>query len=393
MGRSPVRDVDLEAGGATTTGRSPPLTLRDRFLAWRDRLIANPRFQRWAADFPLTRRVARRNADALFDIVAGFVYSQILLACIRLDLFAVLRDGPLSLVEIAQRLKLPTDHARRLLTAAAALDLVQRRSAGRFGLGELGAALLGIPAVTEMVRHHPMFYTDLSDPVALLRGELGPSSLSRFWAYARNEQPDATTATEVTDYTTLMGATQAMVATDILDAYDFDRHRCLLDIGGGDGSFLCAAAERARDLSLMVFDLPAVAEQAERRFAQAGVSERARAVGGNVFRDELPTGADVASLVRVLYDHDDPAVLALLRAAHRALPPGGTLLIAEPFATPRHERRMTDAYFEFYLLAMGSGRPRTPRELVGLLKEAGFRRVKFLRTRRPMLTGLAVAVA
>ncbi|MEM9303454.1 MAG: methyltransferase, partial [Pseudomonadota bacterium] len=103
--------------------------------------------------------------------------------------------------------------------------------------------------------------------------------------------------------------------------------------------------------------------------------------------------ADLVSLVRVLYDHDDPAVLGLLRNAHAAMNKGDTLLVAEPFATEQHERRITDAYFEFYLLAMGSGRPRTPREITGLLKEAGFQRVRFPRTRRPMLTGLAVAEA
>ena len=37
-----------------------------------------PRFQRWAANSPLTRWIARRRARALFDLCAGFVYSQIL---------------------------------------------------------------------------------------------------------------------------------------------------------------------------------------------------------------------------------------------------------------------------------------------------------------------------
>ena len=55
----------------------------DRFYAWRNGLIRSPRFQRWAASFPLTRPVARRKANALFDLVAGFVYSQVLLACVR----------------------------------------------------------------------------------------------------------------------------------------------------------------------------------------------------------------------------------------------------------------------------------------------------------------------
>ncbi len=57
-------------------------------------LLRIPRFQRWAAASPLTRVVARRRAKALFDLCAGFVYSQILLACVRLRLFEILAARP-----------------------------------------------------------------------------------------------------------------------------------------------------------------------------------------------------------------------------------------------------------------------------------------------------------
>ena len=44
-----------------------------------------------------------------------------------------------------------------------------------------------------------------------------------------------------------------------------------------------------------------------------------------------------------------------------------------------------DAYFGFYLLAMGSGRPRRADELHAMLGSAGFARVQELPTRRPLL--------
>ena len=54
----------------------------------------SPRFQRWAAAFPLTRPIAQRRARALFDLCAGFVYAQVLLACVQLRLFEILAEGP-----------------------------------------------------------------------------------------------------------------------------------------------------------------------------------------------------------------------------------------------------------------------------------------------------------
>ena len=52
---------------------------------------------------------------------------------------------------------------------------------------------------------------------------------------------------------------------------------------------------------------------------------------------------------------------------------------------------VADAYFGFYLLAMRSGRPRTPKELMRFSREAGFSGARQVATARPMLTGLVRA--
>ncbi len=363
----------------------------ERAFALRDRLLASPRFQHWAAGFPLTRPVAHRRTRALFDLCAGFVYSQVLLACVRLDLAGILRDGPHTLPVLARRLGLPPEEAARLLRAAVSLRIAARRGRDRFGLGALGAALAGNPAVAAMVEHHALLYADLADPVALLRGERRDGGLARYWPYAAAERPAALGAEAVAPYTALMAASQPLIAAEVLDGYRIGRHRCLLDVGGGDGSFVEAAAARAPHLRLILFDLPAVADRARARFAAAGIAGRASASGGDFLADALPQGADIVSLVRVLHDHDDAEALAILRAARRALPPGGTLLVAEPMSQTRGAEPVGDAYFGFYLLAMGRGRPRTAGEIGRLIEAAGFGQVRALPTRTPLLTRLIVA--
>ncbi|WP_200344987.1 methyltransferase [Halochromatium glycolicum] len=365
---------------------------------WRNRLIARPGFQRWAADFPLTRPVARRRAQSLFDITAGFVYSQILYACVELDLFARLADGPLSLTELAPMMRMTESQADRLLRAAVALDLLERRgqdAAGRsrFGLGNHGAAMLGNPGIAAMVRHHRMLYRDLEDPLALLRGELAETELGRYWAYAGSQDPAKAADESVSEYSELMSASNAFVADDLLDAYSLKQHRLLMDVGGGQGTFLLAAAERWPHLRIRLFDLPAVAARAQRRFEALGLADRAEAVGGDLMTTPLPQGADVCSLVRVVHDHDDEPALQILRAVRAALQPGGTLLLAEPMAETPGAEPIGDAYFGLYLWAMGSGRPRPPRELKAMLREAGFGRIRLIRTRRPMQARLLVATA
>ena len=386
-----------DQGRADEADRRPPassrLSWRDRLLGLRDSILSNPEFQRFAGTFALTRPIARRRAGALFDLCAGFVYSQILLACVRLRLFELLKEGPLAAGDLSGRLSLPAEATLLLLDAAASLKLLQRRSDGRYGLGPLGAALLGNPGVLAMIEHHAMLYSDLADPLALLRGDAGGQQLARYWPYAGNARPTALSRDAVAPYTALMAASQPMIAQQVLSAYSFRGHRCLLDIGGGDGSFLVAVAAQAPQLRCVLFDLPAVADQASDRFRDARLSSRAVAIGGSFLSERLPEGADIVSLVRVLHDHGDAEVMNLLRAVRRALPERGTLLIAEPLSGVRGSEPIGDAYFAVYLLAMGSGRPRSFERLRDMLTEAGFTDVALRPAAIPMLASVITARA
>ncbi|UEM01375.1 acetylserotonin O-methyltransferase [Skermanella rosea] len=363
----------------------------DRLWSARDRLMASPRFRHWAAAFPLTRPVARRRSRDLFDLCAGFVYSQVLLACVRLRLFDILSERSMTAHEVSRRLGMADEAAERLLRAAVSLRLLARRGEDRFGLGPLGAALVGNPGLTAMVEHHAMLYDDLRDPVALLRGECRRTELSGYWPYAGAERPADLTGPQVAAYSALMAASQPLIAEEVLAAYPLDRHRCLMDVGGGEGAFVSAAASRFPKLRAVLFDLPAVAQRARERFRADGLDPRASVAGGDFLSDPLPSGADVVSLVRVLHDHDDAGALAILRAVRQALGRDGTLLIAEPMAEAAGAEPVGDAYFGFYLLAMGRGHARSPREITALLHRAGFGGVRRHGTAMPLLTGVITA--
>lgn len=353
-------------------------TLRERWLARRNAWLADPAFQRWVTRFPLTRRRVRRDAARLFDRVTGFVHSQTILAAIESGLLDRLAQAPLTAAAFAPEAGLPEGGAERLLRAAAAIDLAEPLGDGRYTLGQQGAALLGNPGIPAMVRHHRLLYADMADPLGLLRQ--GRGTLADFWAYGQgNDQASA-------DYSALMAASQPPVADQLLATYDFGRHRRLLDVGGGSGAFVQTAAARWPHLALSLFDLPAVAEAASARLP-ATITVH----GGSFLADPLPTGADVITLIRILHDHDHSPAGRLLRAAFVALPPGGRLVVAEPMAEADGARPMGDGYFGFYLLAMGSGRPRSARQIAAMAREAGFSRAWSLKTPLPLIADVVVA--
>jgi demethylspheroidene O-methyltransferase len=54
---------------------------------------------------------------------------------------------------------------------------------------------------------------------------------------------------------------------------------------------------------------------------------------------------------------------------------------------------MGDAYFGFYLRAMGRGRPRRAAEIAAMLRQAGFAHPRSIETSQPLLTSIMVATA
>lgn len=352
---------------------------RLRWAQWRNGILSDPGFRRWAAAFPLFRPVARGYARDLFDLTAGFVYAQVAQALVEGGLIAAMQARPLSTAEAARLARLSDSAAETLLKAALPLRLTERIG-DRWTLGSRGATLATSPGVAEMIAHHRRFYADLADPLAMLRGE-GPGRLAALWRYDGSADPD-----DVEAYSALMAASQPMVAEQALAAFDVSRHRRMLDVGGGAGAFVSAVAAAAPGLELGLFDLPPVVERARARFAESGLAVATHP--GSFRTDPLPSGYDLITLVRVLHDHDDGPVSRLLEKVRDALPPGGRLLIVEPLASTRGAETVGHSYFGFYLAAMRSGRPRTFNEYKQMCRAAGFARARLLRTPVPLIASV-----
>ncbi|WP_413717506.1 methyltransferase [Silicimonas sp. MF1-12-2] len=364
----------------------PPSTsgLRQRFL----RLAASPGFQKWAARFPLTRGITRREGEEMFDLVAGFVHTQCLAALVGFGTLDLLMTCPQTLRRLANAAGVPEERMRVLLNAGAALGLMTR-AGDTYSLTRRGAALTGVPGLADMIEHHSVLYRDLSDPIAFFRGQTQPE-LAHFWPYVfgAGAARDPDTAAR---YSRLMAETQTLVADETLASVSFSGHSQLMDVGGGTGAFLAAALQATPGLQGTLFDLPGVVPPARERFGKAGLTERTKICQGSFRDDPLPIGADVISLVRVLYDHADDTVKALLASVFRALPEGGTVMISEPMAGERQPTRAGDGYFAIYTMAMETGRTRSPSQIIQLLEQAGFVGVRHRPTHRPFITSVVLA--
>lgn len=363
-----------------------------RWVARRNAVFANPRFQYWAAKLPLINRIARARAADAFNILAGFTYSQILRSYVESGLFDLLATGPVAAKRVADTLDLSEEAALTLLRAGRALRLSEEPVADAWMLGEQGAVLAADTGAQAMIRHHRLLYTDLADPLALLRADRRePTALSRYWSYAGALHGAAERGSETAEYSELMAASQHFVADQVLASFRFPAGARLLDVGGGHGAFLSRMGVAHPDLHLGLFDLPEVASEGARILAEHFGETRVTAHPGNFFEDAIPQGYDFASLVRILHDHDDLPAAKLLANIHAALAPGAKLLIAEPMARIARAEGMGEAFFGMYLWAMGSGRPRSPAEIAKMCRAAGFSSTRSIATAQPINASLILA--
>ncbi|MGY6551485.1 MAG: methyltransferase [Erythrobacter sp.] len=366
--------------------------LKVGYVARRNAIFANARFQYWAARLPLIRWIARSRANGAFDMLAGFAYAQTLRACVESGLFEVLAQGPVTIAQVSKRLEMSLEAAECLLRAARALKLSEEARPDGWMLGEQGAVIAANPGVQAMIRHHRLLYRDLADPVALLkRDRREPSELSRFWSYAGALHGAGTRGRDTDEYSQLMAASQHFVADEVLAAVSFRNVRRLMDVGGGHGAFLGAIGAAFPHLQLGLFDLPEVAARGAEILGEKLGAHRIAAHPGNFFTDPIPQGYDMVSLVRILHDHDDGPALDLLANIHRSLAPGARLLIAEPMAQIRGAEPMGEAFFGLYLWAMGSGRPRSAPEIIAMLRRAGFSSARAIATAQPVNASVIIA--
>ena len=112
------------------------------------------------------------------------------------------------------------------------------------------------------------------------------------------------------------------------------------------GTFLATAAAAYPDLKLQLFDLRLSPSWARQRFAESRLVERIEFHSGDFAKAPVPASADCVCLIRVLCDHDDDRVLAILTNLHRSLKSGTRIMVAEAMAGKTEGARARSGLFQ-----------------------------------------------
>ena len=206
------------------------------------RIFQSDRFKRYLETSFIGQYFVRRQALKSFDLMAGFVYSQILLCCVKLDIFNFLKDGPKDIERVFNFLNLDKAKFDCLFMGASAIGLIEKDEGDLIDLTVQGHIFANDKGLLALILHHEMFYRDLMEPVAFLKEKDKETSLNRYWGYVeqRGVPSDAELEQKTENakrYSELMAISQPLVTDQMFSAYDFTKHTSVLDVGGGKASF------------------------------------------------------------------------------------------------------------------------------------------------------------
>ncbi len=327
------------------------------------------------------RTVLRRPLAHIYHLIGGHIYFQTLSAAVQLDLFTLLgRRGPLTRADIAGELKLAEQPARILLLGLATCGLLRRKN-GTYTATPLADQLFN--------RDRPRNVAD----VVLWQHFINYRALAHFHEALlanRNTGLAEFPGDEPTLYQRLahnpalekifqdaMEAISRQSNHLLAEAVAFGQFRRLLDVGGGNATNILRLAQRHPQLKADVFDFPSVCAIARERIRAAGLADRLGAVEGHCFQDEFPAGVDGILFCHFLTIWSPEQNQALLCKAHRALAPGGAVLIFNQMQHDTEDGPLSAAMGSpyFLTLATGVGMLYTWNEYEQWLRAAGFTRV------------------
>jgi O-methyltransferase domain len=139
----------------------------------------------------------------------------------------------------------------------------------------------------------------------------------------------------------------------------------VVDVGGGNGSFLLELVARRSGLRGIVFDLPETVRD-EAALSAAGIEF----VEGSFF-ERVPPG-DSYVLGTILHDWDDEHATAILRTIREHAPSGARVLVIDAVIPPGNDPDGAK-WLDLLILATLGGRERTEPEWRSLVEGAGLR--------------------
>ena len=155
-----------------------------------------------------------------------------------------------------------------------------------------------------------------------------------------------------------------------MDVYNFANAKKVIDVGGGEGTFLTELLSRYSEMTGVLFDQKHIVEKAHRNFAAAGVEHRVSLEAGNFFK-KVPEGGDVYIFGMIMHNWGDEDCIRILSNVRQVLKPSGKVVLLEYVIPEGNEPHFAKILDMEMLITYREGRERTEKEFREIFEAAG----------------------
>ena len=326
----------------------------------------------------------------LMRLINAYRVSQALHVAASLGVADQLKDGPMTSDALAQACGTHPRSLYRLLRALAAAGVFHETGKREFSLTPLGDSLTG-----DAARNYARWIGTQGQWRSwgnLLHSIKSGESAVQFthgvdaWTY-RARHPD-----EQAIFNSAMTGTSRSHARAVLEAYDFNRFHCVVDVGGGEGLLLKEILLACPESRGVLFDRPETIASADRALSSAELKKRCKIIGGSFF-EFVPKEGDIYIMKAILHDWDDRTSIEILRTCRRAMAPSALLMVVERVIGPPNENP-EGKFSDLNMMVQYGALERTREEFQDLLKSGGFAMTEVIPTQSPLsiIVGQPVAI-
>lgn len=314
-----------------------------------------------------------RTFDDFRNVAQLYQYSRVILTGLELDLFTAIGKRSWPVGALARRLRVSTRGLGILCRNLAALGLLVKT--GPSGMGG-------------SYRNSPLAREDLNRQSRAFRGEYLDLIKNQWDDFAQLTQSVRSgrpiEAGQPEDPAWRRSFTWAMhyrsrdQAERVAKLLPLRNARTLLDLGGGPGTYAMALLTENPALQATVGDRPAALKVARKIAATHSARTRLSFVPVDFMNNPIPGRYDVVWLSNVIHIYSPTQNQALFKKIADALTPEGRLIVHDTFHTDLHGLHPieTTAFALIMLLFTDTGNTYPAREVMGWLRNAGYRRVR-----------------
>ncbi|QRN96637.1 methyltransferase [Archangium violaceum] len=308
---------------------------------------------------------------AMLQMITAFWLPQAIHTAAKWRVPDFLKDGPKTAAELARDTQTHEDALRRLLRTLSSVGVFAETEDGRFELTPLSQTLRS--DVPDSLRGYLMlvdsewFWRGWAQlPHAVKTGQPGFEQAhgQPFFEYlSRHAEHGAVFNTAMTSFS-------AMSGTEVVpERYDFSKVKTVVDVAGGQGSFLVHVLNAHPHLRGVLFELPPVIEEARATLEKSGVADRCTWLGGSFF-ESVPTGHDLYMMKMIIHDWADDQAVRILKSCRQAMRDDSKLLLIEQLLP---ERRLSglQMFIDLTMMTMFGSKERTAKEFQALFAQAG----------------------